>query len=607
MPASFQSKSVVKSVTPYILAQKKWVLASFFFALGVAGIQVLESELVKKFMDSGILAKDPKKTWALCGMLIFWFFLEGILDFLHKICIRIGAERLVRSLRNQIFEKLLVFSRPLSLRFSSAKAVTNMSTDISIVSWAIIHCTNLIREPLVIIGLFGYLFYLSLNLTLVCIFAVPVIGGVGYFIGKSARRNQRRIQAGQEKVMNITLEAIQGLETSQILGQPQKLLKSFHARTNEVYSYFLRLARAEELGSPLTKWVGSFFGASLIGYGGYLVARGSMTPGELTAYIVTAGRIQGPLKMLNDINVKFNQAAAAAERLAQTLEQPLDEVSQAHLEILRSPEISESSRVTDAPGDLEFKNVSYFYREFQSDTENQAPPAALKNISLVFPAKTRTALVGKSGSGKSTLMRLALRLMDPTQGTILFKGKNIREISLKEFRKYFSFVPQETFLFAESLRANFDFIRTPKNDDEIWESLRKAHAADFVKKFPRGLDEPLGDRAQFLSGGEKQRLSIARAFYKEAPFVILDEPSSQLDAIHEKLLSESLKELFQNRSAIVIAHRFTTVKDCNRVVVLENGEVSESGDPEELLGRTAGKYTELWSHQLGNYSSLSKG
>jgi ABC-type multidrug transport system fused ATPase/permease subunit len=587
------ARSVAKTVFPFIWGQRKWIFISFIFAVGVAIIQIKTSELVKNFMDNGILAKDTKATWQLSVLLVFWFFFEGVFDFMHKFAIRIGAERLVQNLRNKVFEKFLIFSRPQAMHFSSAKAVTNMSVDISTVSWAIIHCTNLIREPLVIIGLFAYLFYLSPQLTFVCIFVIPALGGVGFLLGKSARRNQRRIQLGQEKVMNVTIEAVQGLETAQILGQPHKILSGFKDRTRELYSVFLRLARAEELGSPLTKWIGSFFGASLIGYGGFLVSKGLITAGELTAYIVTAGRIQGPLKMLNDINVKFNQAAAAAERLSQTLDQELDSVSRAHLSLIHSPPAKTPLSENLSPKVIEVRNL--FFNYHNSGEPN--PKAALRNLSLKLEPNSRTAFVGKSGSGKSTLTRLILRLMDPTQGSILFDGKDIREWPLGEFRKYFSFVPQETFLFSESLRSNFDFIHEPKNDEEIWEALRKAHALDFVKQFSNGLDEPLGDRAQFISGGEKQRLAIARAFYKKAPIVILDEPTSHLDSITEQLISESLTELFKNRTGIIIAHRLSTVKDCNNIVVLDRGEIIESGSPESLLSLQKGHFLNLWNHQ----------
>jgi subfamily B ATP-binding cassette protein MsbA len=588
------SKSVVKIVFPFVWAQRKWIAFSFLFALGVAGIQIQTSVLVKDFMDIGILAKDPTRTWQLCGLLVVWFFLEGIFDFFHKFAIRIGAERLVRSLRNQIFERYLIFSRPLALRFSSAKAATNISVDISTVSWAIIHCTNLIREPLVIIGLFSYLFYLNWQLTLVCLFAIPAIGVVGFYLGKSARRNQRKIQKGQENVMNITLEAIQGLENSQIMGQPHKILSNFKNKTQEVYTFFLRLARAEELGSPLSKWVGSIFGASLIGLGGFMVAKGLMTAGELTAYIVTAGRIQAPLKMLNEINVKFNQAAAAAERLSQTLEEPLDDVSRSHQKMLLQPaqELEAKDFEKLKPQEIRISNLSF---EYHGASPAESTRAALKNIQVTISPRSKVALVGKSGAGKSTLTRLILRLMDPMTGSITFGGQDIRQLDLDFYRKNFAFVAQETFLFSESIRANFEFIRKPRNDDEIWEALKLAHADEFVRRMPKGLDEGLGDRSQHLSGGEKQRLSIARAFFKKAPIVILDEPTSQLDSINEKLISESLEKLFQDRTAIVIAHRISTVRNCDHVIVLEDGKVLENGRTQDLLDRKSERLMELWN------------
>lgn len=607
-----------KHLVPLLLEQKKWILISFFFALGVALVQIQTSVLVKNLMDGAIIPKDFERTLSLCGLLILWFFLEGIFDFFHKFSLRLGAERLVRDLRNRIFNKYLIFSRAISHKYTSGKAVTNISLDIASVSLALVYSTNILKEPLVLIGLFGYLFYLNVQLTLVCLLAVPMLLVVGWVLGKSARRNQRKIQIGQESVMAQIIESVQGLETAQTLGRPEVLALKFSEKTQEVYKVFLRLIRAEELNSPLSKWVGSFFGAGLIGYAGFLVSKGQMTPGELTAFIVTAGRIQQPLRLLNDVNVKFQQAAAAAERLRSTLDEQLDDVSRSQesafalgLARIKGATKIQTQIISDLshnPPTIEFVNVSFRYPKSNFQLEDPASQhtegfLALKDLSLALKPGEKWAIVGRSGAGKSTFIRLLLRLMDPTEGRVLIDNKNAREIPLNDYRNYFSYVPQESFLLSESLRSNFEFIRKPQNDDEIWDALEKAHASEVVKRFSQGLDQPLGENASVLSGGEKQRISIARAFYKNSPVVVLDEATSQLDAHNENLLRESLKTLMNGRTAVIIAHRLTTVRSVDSVAVFEKGQLIETGRPSDLLKTNSSAFLALWQAQ-GNSLSV---
>ncbi len=554
-------------------------------------------------MDRAIIPKNFNLTLDLCGLLILWVFLEGLFDFFHKYSLRLGAERLVRDLRNRVFNKYLIFSRAISYKYTSGKAVTNISLDIASVSLALVYSTNLLREPLILLGLFGYLFYLNVQLTLVCLLAVPLLLSVGFFLGKSARRNQAKIQTRQEAVMALTIESVQGLETAQTLGRPLLLAQRFSEKTQEVYQVFLRLIRSEELNSPLSKWVASFFGAGLIGYAGFLVSKDMMTAGELTAFIVTAGRIQQPLRLLNDVNVKFQQASAAAERLRSTLDENLDAVSAAQQE-----EFSKNAKPAPSPApeksvEIEFKNVSFQYPRFAADSNPRAPHWALNNVSLQIRPGQKWALVGRSGAGKSTFVRLVLRLMDPTAGSLLLNKKDIRHMRLGEYRNFFTYVPQESFLLSQNVRANFEFVKEPQNDQEIWDALEKAHAANFVKAFPKGLDQPLGENANLLSGGEKQRLSLARAFFKNSPVIVLDEATSNLDAHSEALIKQSLDSLLKNRTALIIAHKLTTVKQVDRVAVFDGGQIVETGSPEELLKNPAGSFSQLWMAQ-GNGHQL---
>ena len=223
--------------------------------------------------------------------------------------------------------------------------------------------------------------------------------------------------------------------------------------------------------------------------------------------------------------------------------------------------------------ELEFQNVSFSYpaRENEETEADQGGNQALSGINFKLRKGEKIALVGKSGSGKSTLSLLAMRLMDPDQGQILLNGRPLKEWDLSELRNYYSYVSQDVFLFQRSLRENFLFAKPDATDAQIFDSLEKAGIGDFVRKLPKGLDTQIGEMGSTLSGGEKQRLAIARAFLKDAPVLVLDEATSQLDSFSEAIVQKSLRSLMQNKSVLLIAHRLSTVKEADQVIVMDHG------------------------------------
>lgn len=599
------NRTILNFLKQRLWQQKHWLLASFAFALFTVLIQILQNNLAKDYFDQGLKVQDISTLGAICGALVLYFLFEGLVTYFHRFFLRFATENMVRNLRKEVFDRFLVMSQAQYSNYTSGKAVTHTISDVMVISQGLHIIADLIQSPLTIIGMLGYLFYLNWQLTLVCFIAIPLVGLVGKLLGGSAKRNQRRIQNVLESLSNHIIESIRGLRTAHAFNQTPRLQKEFGTRIDESFKHYVKLAKIEEIVAPLTKWVTSWVGAALLGVGGYLVIKDAslaeagdpkaFTSGALIAYMMAAGRMLQPLRQINQVNIRLQQVIAAAERIYEVLHQKLDSVGLAQSQLLSHPQQIPANNHNPNLS-LIFNNVSFRYPSREND-QNQSTPLALKEISFELKMGEKIALVGRSGSGKSTLSLLAMRFLDPQNGQILLNNKALTDWEIESLRSHFSYVSQDVYLFNRSLKENLLFAKPNATDDEIWTALEKAQISNFVRSLPMGLDTKSGEVASTLSGGEKQRIAIARAFLRDAPFLILDEATSQLDAHSEASVQTALNSLLQGRAAIIIAHRLTTIREAHKVLVLENGVIIEQGAPHELLNQNAGAFAELWRSQ----------
>jgi ATP-binding cassette, subfamily B, bacterial MsbA len=612
-----QNRDLVKFLKDRLWQQRRWIFGSLIFASLTVGIQILQNQLTRNFFDKGLDEKNWNQVISICIALIIYFFIEGLVTYLHRYLLRIGTESTVKGLRKEVFDRFLILSQSQYAPYTSGRAVNHIISDTTVISNGLHIIADLIQSPLTILGMLGYLFYLNWQLTLVCLLALPLVALVGKLLGGSARRNQGRIQGMLEKLSNHVIESIRGLRTAHTFNQTSQLQNEFQDKLDESYRYYLKLARVEEIVAPLTKWVTSWVGAVLIGFGAYFVIKDApaaatgdpraFTTGALVAFLMAAGRLQQPLRQLNHVHVRLQQVFASAERICGVLHEELDQVSLAQKKILETDsqvqKINLNTRLNPKATSLCFQNVNFRYPQREGEAALDSNPLALKDISFELRTGQRVALVGRSGSGKSTLSLLAMRFLDATQGSILLNGKEAREWDLNAYRNHFTYVSQDVYIFNRSLKENLLFANSSATEEQMWEALEKAHIKNFVEKLPRGLETRAGELAGSFSGGEKQRFSIARAFLKNAPFLILDEATSQLDAHAEASVQKALSELLIGRSALIIAHRLATVRDCDRVLVMESGSVIEEGSPQTLLQSPDGAFSTLWKTQ--GHTSLS--
>jgi ATP-binding cassette, subfamily B, bacterial MsbA len=599
------NREIARFLKDRLYQQKRWLIGSLIFASLTVLIQILQNLLAKNFFDEGLEPKNWDIVLSICIALVIYFLVEGLLSYFHRYMLRAGAENMVRNLRNEVFDRFLVLSQAQYAPYTSGRAVNHTISDVQVICSGLHIVADLIQSPLTILGMLGYLFYLNWQLTLVCLLAIPIVAVVGKALGGSARRNQGRIQNVLERLSNHIIESIRGLRTAHAFNQTAQLREEFRDKLDESYRYYLKLATIEEIVAPLTKWVTSWVGAVLIGFGAYFVIRDAdlaaagdpraFTTGALISFLMAAGRIQQPLRQLNQVNIRLQQTMASAERIWGVLNEKLDVVGSAQKKILEAGTAASPPRIDRRATILRFENVSFSY----PNRDGQASSSlALCDINLELSAGKKIALVGRSGSGKSTLSLLAMRFLDPTQGHVTLNSKASTDWDLRGFRDHFAYVSQDVYLFNRSLKDNLLFANPRASDEEIWRALENAHIAPFLRNLPRGLDTLAGEFASTLSGGEKQRIAIARAFLKDAPILILDEATSQLDAHSEAGVQRALHELLVGRSALIIAHRLTTVRETNEVLVMEEGRIVERGEPRRLLENSEGAFSELWRAQV---------
>ncbi|MBS1983489.1 MAG: ABC transporter ATP-binding protein [Bdellovibrionales bacterium] len=587
---------VLKFLWSRVAKHLKWVLLSFLFASVAAVVQVKTSQLVQGLMDEALIPKDWHKLLYFCALIVLIFLIDGVADFFHRLCLRIAAERTVRDMRREIFARFLVQSGEQNSQSTSSKALAYVLSDTNLVGTGLHVIADLLREPLILVALLGRLVYMNWQLTLICFVALPVVFGIGRLLGLSARRNQARIQRTVDSITNHITETMGGLRTAHSFGRTPLLREEFQGETDQAYRWLVRLARVEETVSPLTKWLTSWVGASLILLCGWLVVQGKMTPGSVLSYVTAAGLLQQPLRQLNQVNVRLQTVIASGRRIYDLLSAPLDAIGLAQSKILTSTAAKAKSVRHHASLPLEFRDVSYRYPVGEGESNR---PFALQDIRLSLAPGRRLALVGKSGSGKSTFSLLAMRFLDPTRGQIILGDKPASQWDLEAYREHFGYVSQDVFLFNRSLRDNLKFARPDATDQQIWTALERASIKPFVELLPQGLDTPLGEHASKISGGERQRLAIARAFLRDAPILVLDEATSQLDSIAEKTVQVAMAELMEKRSVVLIAHRLATVREVDEVAVFESGRIVELGSPAALLENPHGHFSALWNAQRG--------
>jgi len=541
------------------------------------GLQSALPLIAKPAIDEIFMSKNITALKWIPFAVIAIFLFKGLANYGQNILMSSIGLRIVTNLRNQLYEQIQKQSLSFFAEHPTGLLMSRITNDVQSVQTASSEAiTALVKDTFMLISLVGVIFYTDWKLALIAMVVFPLtIYPISRF-GKKMRKVTTSSQIAMGTLNSLLQETISGTRIVKAFCMEKYENERFAAESERLFKYSMKAVSVNAISSPLMDFLGGLGIAAVITYGGYNVVQGNSTPGTFFSFIAAMLMLYEPIKRLTNVNNTINQGIAGADRIFSIID--------------RTPDIEDRPGAVTLPPvsrGIDIENVTFCYET--------AP--VLKNINLSIKAGEVIAFVGMSGGGKTSLVNLIPRFYDVSAGRILIDGHDIRDVTLQSLRDQIAIVTQQTILFNDSVKNNIAYGDIQRTEEDIYNAARAANAHDFILRLPNGYDSNIGELGTKLSGGEKQRISIARALLKDAPILILDEATSSLDTEAEIEVQEALDNLMKGRTTLVIAHRLSTIRNADRIIALVNGEIVEEGSHDTLMEKK-GEYYRLYNLQF---------
>jgi len=565
-----------------------------------AFLVVAQPLLFKRIVDDGISAGNREIVITTALLVAVLAILSAGLSIVERLFSSRIGEGLILTLRSQVFDH--VQSQPIAFftRTQTGSLISRVNGDVIGAQQAFTSTlSGIVSNGISLVVVLGTMFFLSWTITLTSLVLLPIFLIPAKYMGKKVQalsREQMNLNSQMSQTMNEKFN-VAGALLAKLFGSPDKESNNFFVKAERVKDIGIKIAMTNRIFFVALTTVATIATAIVYGLGGVLVVDQALTLGTLLALAALLGRLYGPLTGLSNVRVDVMTALVSFERVFEILDlKPL----------IKDPEVSK--KLPEGPLGIRFKNVSFIYptrKEVgieslelaKEDTSLESNTEILKNISIEMKSGTMTALVGPSGSGKTTISQLISRLYDPTKGEVLVGEVNLKELSRRDIRDTIGVVTQDSHLFHDTIKNNLLYAKSDSTENEIWQALESAQIKDFVSDLPEKLNTVVGDRGYRLSGGEKQRIAIARVFLKQPRIIILDEATAHLDNESEAEVQKALSSVLINRTSVVIAHRLSTVVSADQIAVIKDGELLALDTHQNLLLKNS-VYADLYNKQF---------
>ena len=569
----------------YAFAHWRVFVVAIVAMILVALTQPAFAALMEPILNGGFIEKDMATIRWVSVAVIGVFLVRAFSGFVSDYGMAWVGRQVILVLRQEMFQKLMCLPSAYYDTNSTGTTISRFTFDVEQLAQATTTAiTILVRDFIMVISLVAYMFYVNARLALVFLLIGPIIAFLVGLVSKRIRNISRRIQQSMGQVSHVVEEAVQAQRVVKIFGGQDYELDQFYRKNKQNRQQQMKLVATSSAAMPIIQIIVAFALSGIIYYASLEGVKDNLNAGTFISFLTAMMMLFAPIKHLTNVNTILQRGIAAAESIFSMLDADIEK-DQGDYSVPR------------VQGAIEFKQLGFHYPGHQA--------RVLKNISLDIKPGQTVAFVGRSGSGKSTLVNLLPRLYDSFDGELLLDGIDIRRYSLTSLRDQIAYVGQEIVLFNDSVAHNIAYGRLQDVDEEaIISAARSAHAYEFIERMPEGMETLVGEKGVMLSGGQRQRIAIARALLKNAPVLIMDEATSALDTESERHIQAALEELLKNRTTLVIAHRLSTIENADLIVVMDNGEIVETGNHPQLMEKD-GHYAGL--HRLQFSESALQG